>query len=289
MSTDDSALGGTTEPTQVPQSAEFGNLDQQQSQQQQAPESNGNPAWKPFLDVVPTAFHKQVEPVLREWDTNFQNKLNQVQSQYAPYKQFAEQQVSAEQLTQGLRLMQMIQNDPRTFYDRMTEHYAGEWGLNSGQGTDEDENAFDLDDQEQAYGQLSPQQQQEIAQLREQQTTIAQYLAQELETKEQAKYDQQVEQEFQQVSDKYGKLTPDHIDTIVSMAIQNNMTAMQAADKLFSFTPPPGQQTQQQQIPRVVAPGGGVPTSAPVKPKTRQERVALVARVLAENAANSEG
>lgn len=284
MSTDDSALGGTTEPTEVLQSAEFGST----TQEPQATDSNGNPAWKPFLDVVPNAFHKQVEPVLREWDQNFNNKLNQVQSQYAPYKQFLDQQVSPDQLTQGMRLMQMIAENPRAFYDRMTEHYAGEWGLNSGQGTDEDDSTFDLDDQEQNYGQLSPQQQQEFEQLRQQQTVMAQYLAQELETKEQAKYDQQVDQEFKEVSTKYGELTQAHVEAIVSMAIQNNITAMQAADKLFSFTPAPGQKTQQQ-VPRVVAPGGGVPASAPVKPKTRNERVALVARILAENAANSEG
>lgn len=284
MSTDDSALGGTEVP-QIPQSDEFGTT---QQETQQGNESNGNPAWKPFLDVVPTAFHKQVEPVLREWDTNFNNKLSQVQSQYAPYKQFLDQQVSPDQLTQGMRLMQMIAENPRAFYDRMTEHYAGEWGLNSGQGTDEDENAFDLDDQEQSYGQLSPQQQQEIEQLRQQQTVMAQYLAQQVEQQEQAKYDQQVDQEFNEVSQKYGELTPAHVDAIVSMAIQNGITAMQAADKLFSFTAPPSQQ-KQTTVPRVVAPNGGVPTSPPVKPKTRNERVALVARVLAENAANNEG
>lgn len=286
MSTDDSAIGGTE--GQPLQSDEFGgstNTDQSQST-----ETSGNPAWKPFLDVVPTPFHKQVEPVLREWDTNFQNKLNQVQSQYAPYKQFLDQQVSPDQLTQGMRLMQMIAENPRAFYDRMTEHYAGEWGLNSGQGTDEDENAFDLDDQEQTYGQLSPQQQQEIEQLRQQQTTIAQYLAQELEQKEQAKFNEQVDQEFKQVAEKYGELTQAHVDAIVSMAIQNQMTAVEAADKLFSFTPAPkAQQQQANSIPRVVAPNGGVPTTPPVKPKTRQERVSLVARILAENAANNEG
>lgn len=286
MSTDDSALGGTTEP-QVLQSEEFGNTSQQAMQEQQT-DSNGNPAWKPFLDVVPTAFHKQVEPVLREWDTNFTNKLNQVQSQYAPFKPFLDQQVQPEQLQQGLQLMKMIQENPRVFYDRMTQHYGNEWGLNSGQGTDEDDDAFDLDDQEQNYGQLSPQQQQELEQLRNQQTTIAAYLAQDLEAKEMAKHEAQVDTEFNQVKEKYGDLTPDHVDAIVSMAIQSGSTVVEAADKLFKFTPAPNQQAQRT-VPRVVAPNGGVPTAPPVKPKTRNERVALVARVLAENAAHNEG
>jgi hypothetical protein len=70
-----------------------------------------------LLGVLPSSLHSQVKPVLEKWDKGVQQRFEQVQSQYSPYKSFAEQQVSPNDIEVALGIAQQINADPAKFYE----------------------------------------------------------------------------------------------------------------------------------------------------------------------------
>lgn len=254
--------------------------------------SGDNPAWGELLGALPTSLHPIVKPHLSNWDKQVHQRFQTVQSQYEPYKQFIDQKVDPQQLMNGMQIMQMLASDPRAFYDRMTEHYGSEWGLNSDQGQsgdDEWDDELGDEDENNPLAQQLAEAQQQLESMRGNQDTMAQFLAAQVEKEYQQQADQAVEQEFKAVSEKYGELTPAHVDAIVSMALQNNIEIPQAADRVFSLI---GQQAQAQQqrpaAPRVVPTNGGSPAPAPINPGklSGADRRALVRSILEQNANN---
>lgn len=137
-----------------------------------------NPAWSELMGLIPEELHPQVQPHLQKWDQNF----DKVQSQYAPYKQFADQKVPADQIAYALNVMQEIESDPVKILNALQD-YVKENGLlpdeaanaqgqepNSDQGQVDDSGLPDISNHPkfkeleqlvQTYGQAFVQQQQQ--------------------------------------------------------------------------------------------------------------------------------
>lgn len=78
-----------------------------------------NPAWKDILDPVPAHFHSHLKGHLSRME-----KYAQEQSEIAAsYKDFRENNVSKEQLSQGLQLMNLLNSNPRGVYDYLAQAY----------------------------------------------------------------------------------------------------------------------------------------------------------------------
>lgn len=75
-------------------------------------QQGGNPAWQDLLNDVPADLHGILTPKLQEWDRNVQQRLQDVHSQYEPYKQLVEDNVPAEFVYGALGLAQQFQQDP---------------------------------------------------------------------------------------------------------------------------------------------------------------------------------
>lgn len=284
MSTDDSALGAGTQP-------EVTTTDNSGAGPQQDDNNKDNPAWGEILEALPTSLHGVVKPHLAKWDQGVQQRFQQVQSQYSPYKQFVDNNVSADDLSSGYQLVKMISENPRDFYDRMTEFYGEEWGLNSDQGRDDgnewvDPEDEDGNDQPDPIAQQLEAAQQELAAMKGNQDTIANYLAGQVEAQVQQEANQEIEKEFTQITEKYGELDQQKINLIVSLAVQNKMSATEAADQVFSLLG--AQQQQARPAPRVVPTNGGIPQSPPINPGklAPKDRRSLVASILEANHAN---
>lgn len=282
MSTDDSGFSAGTQPEVSEQPTGAG--------PQQDGSTKDNPAWGEILEALPTSLHGVVKPHLAKWDQGVQQRFQQVQSRYAPYQQFAEHNIGAEDLTSGYQLMRMIAENPREFYDRMTEFYADEWGLNSDQGRDygnerEDDDQIEYEE-DNPFAQQLEAAQQELQAMKGNQDTIANYLAQQVEAQVQDEANKEIEAEFTQITQKYGELDQQKINLIVSLAVQNNMTATDAADQVFSLLG--AQQQQARPAPRVVSTSGGTPQAAPINPGqlAPKDRRSLVASILEANHAN---
>lgn len=255
---------------------------------EQSQGSSDNPAWKPLLDALPTSLHGMARPHLQEWDRNVQQLVQKVQSPYQPYKSLIDEGVSMDEITQARNLMRMIASDPRTFYDRMTQHYADEWGLNQGSDQGQVEDEWEEDDSDNPLAAQLREAHEQIAAMQSNQETMANYLAGQHQTQLDAQANAQVEQEFDQAKAKYGDISPKQVGIIAAIAIQNGVTVPEAADIYFDGQP---QQAAQPKAPavRVMPTTGGVPAAPPVNPAklSGQDRRALITNILAQNANNN--
>lgn len=248
-----------------------------------------NPAWAELLGVLPTSLHQTVKPYLEKWETGVNNRFATVQSQYEPYKGFLG--TDPEQINASLQLAQMIASDPRAFYDRMTEHYGAEWGLDTGQGQgadNADEYSLDGIEEDNPYANLEGNPL--IKQLQDQQNTIASFLASQVEQEQQAKEQQAVaeasksiETELAAIASNNGmeSLPKEAERMILEIAMARNADSLEgiAAEVMPMFK---AAQTQQSTAPRIISPGGGVPSANIDTAKMNSnETKSLVASILA--------
>lgn len=228
-----------------------------------------NPAWNDLLGSMPSSLHSQIIPHLQKWDQGVQQRFATVQSQFEPYKALIEQQVNPDEVVASLKLAEMISQNPREFYDRMTQHYGAEWGLNSGQGqapnNDADDYSLDGFDDEDEGNEPDLASNPLIKQLQEQQETIASFLAADLQRKEQeqqAQIQQQAEEELRTsiagITEKYGtngKLDEKFIRAALSIAVQTDSTVEEAAEQVAAIAG----MNARPQAPRIMPTSGGVP------------------------------
>ncbi len=89
-------------------------------------QGNGNPAWQPFLDVLPTSLHGTVTPVLKDWDRGVQQRFQQIHQQYEPYKAYQDlidNEIGMDSIVPALQLLQQLNEDPRQIYDALGQHF----------------------------------------------------------------------------------------------------------------------------------------------------------------------
>lgn len=246
-----------------------------------------NPAWNDLLNALPSSLHSQAIPHLRKWDEGVQNRFQQVQSQYAPYRDIVEAGTDPGEIMASVQLAQMIANNPREFYDRMGSFYGEQWGLNqSDQGqesSDADEYSLDgFEEDDLANNPL-------LQKIQEQQNMLATVVAQQYQQQEDAKQaeiqkqaDAEVESNIAAITEKYGEVPPNVLRTIIALAVNSDGNdLMAAADNVFEMI---GTKTP---APTVMSPGGGVPSQT-VDPASLDNKGTrnLVMQILAQNAAN---
>lgn len=226
-----------------------------------------NPAWNDLLETMPSSLHGQMIPHLQKWDQGVQQRFQQVQSQYAPYepyRDFVDNQVDPSLIQASLQLAQLIESDPRSFYDKMGEYYGKEWGLDQGHEV-ENSDDYSLD----GYEEQQPARLEDnpyLQKIQEQQDTIASVLAIQLQQQQQAQQEQiqqemetKIDTDLASIAEKYGELSPALTKMIISTAVSSpDQDLMAAADFVFSTVG----QSSKPTAPRIMSPGGGVPQSS---------------------------
>lgn len=244
-----------------------------------SPSDGMNPAWKPLLDKLPESLHGMVTPTLREWDSGVENRFKTVQSEYEPYKQFVADKVDPQQIQAAMQVAAIIRDNPRFVFDKMVEQFGDEWGLNEDQGEFEDDEQPDEYD-ESGQPTFNLESNPAFQQVQSQMEAIAQFTQSQQEAAERAKLDEAINRDFQAASEKYGELSQQDVEMIGSIALGNNITVTQAADRLFGYSPRQAAATPNR-LPNIVAPGGGQPAQL-VNPTTLdgKDTKALVAQLL---------
>jgi hypothetical protein len=253
----------------------------QQSQQQQQP---GNPAWQEFLDVLPSQLHPVVTPVLQKWDKGVQSRFEQVQSQYAPYKQFLDNGVNPNDIEVALGIAQQINGDPRQFYNALTE-YLQENGLLDDQGQQDGYSPeFDLGDDTQ-YGEQ--QEDPRLQEFEQQQAAMANWILQQEQQRTEQQADQELDQELNQLQEKYGEFDMGYVLSLAvsGMPLEDAVNKYQQLVQQIQQSPTPGSM-----VPRVMSPGGGLPAENvdPTKMSSGDTKN-LVAQMLASSKAQRQG
>lgn len=251
----------------------------------------GNPAWGEIFDKLPGGYQQMIAPTLQKWDKNFQ----QVQEQFAPYKSFAEQKVSADDIQQAMELRKLALENPRQIFDVLQQTFGEEWGLTQGQpetpqvpqqGQPQDQvtdlsappNPADFDITQHP----------KVQEMMKNQDTMAQYLATQIQQQQQIEQDQALDAEITRLKEKYGDWDE---ATVFSYAqadpgkpLEQFVLQYKALEEQIRSRPGAADGH-----PRLVPPGGGIPSEAvDVTKLSGQDRRGLVANYL-RNAFEQQG
>ena len=219
-------------------------------------DSGGHPAWKEILDVLPSSLHPIVTPALQKWDQGVQERFQQVQSKYDPYKPIIENDVDPEQIQKALDVANMLQTDPRGFYERMQGYFGQE--DQGQQKTDEDDDLYDI-----AEG--GEEENEHWKRLEQNQQVLAEYIQKEMQAKADAEAEAKLDADLKELREKHGDFDEEFV---LTYAMNNNgdlNAGVQKYNQLIGKVrgvPSPGSD-----LPKVIAPGGATPSTA-VDPAT---------------------
>lgn len=245
----------------------------------------GNPAWGELLGVLPEQLHPVVKPHLEKWDRGVQTRFEQVQSQFNPYKPFAEKGVQPHDIEVALAIADQINNDPQKFYGTLAQ-YLEQQGVDLGGQGQQNGNQpleFDLGDGTDGQPEFDPR----IAQFEQQQQAMAAWIQQQEQQRMEAEADRQLDEELAGLKEKHGDFDMQYV---LSLAAGTGMPLEQAVQQYQNLvqnirnTPTPGQQ-----VPSVLPPGGGTPTENVNPAKLSSEgRQAVVQNMLRAAAAQNQ-
>lgn len=246
-----------------------------------------NPAWNPIFEKIPEPFHKEITPYLSDWDKNFEK----VQSQFAPYKSFVDQNVSPEAINNSLQLAQLINANPRLVFDQL----GARFGFNSGQG--QEEVGGDEDDpQDQETDPIdNPLDDPRLKPFIERQQQMESYLQQQQQKEDEQRLNQSIQQEWQNIEKSHGSPIPQDIKAeMIKRAIwiaDNNGSEpdLKAGyDDYNAFVTRVRGQKANNTAPQVFGGNGGLPSSpngisADMSDQQRIDYIAERARILNES------
>lgn len=221
-------------------------------------ETGGNPAWKDLLASVPDSLHHVITPHLQKWDQGVQSRFQQLQqdnSVYEPYKELIDNQVDPQSIQQAMAVMAMINDNPDQFFKEMQTFYKDDPRFAQQQENSQGQESVDLGEQGQQFDLESDPRFQTIAQ---QQEIIAQYLAGQVADQEASQADVDLDTEIKALETKYGAFDEEFVFGLANAGVDLEV-AVQRYQNLVtrSRNPVPGSN-----LPNVVAPGGGVPSTA---------------------------
>jgi small-conductance mechanosensitive channel len=238
-------------------------------------DSGINPAWNDVLSAVPEDAHSQITPHLRNWDQNFQR----VQSDFAPYKEFKEAGVTADQIKMGMGLMQALEQNPKQVYDLLAQQFN--FSADSGQGDaepQEDDVFGDLPEAVKSQLALVPQLQQQL-------DTLTQWAVQNQQGSAEAQEDEALENLMGQLRQTHG----DFDEHYVLSKMQAGQNAEDAIKDYQAFVERISTEAQRPKAPKILGSGSIIPgeQSLNVNKMDPKQTKDYVAQLLAHNAAQN--
>lgn len=236
-----------------------------------------NPAWNELLDVMPASLHSQITPHLSKWDQNFQTKVNEVHSQYEPYKPFLESKVNPEQINYALGILQAIEERPDEVLKAL-QAYIGVEENTQQQGLPTQDNG----PSEQPEWMQHPEWQRTQDML----NTVAQLLVQQRQTETQAQEDQALEAELSAAKATHGEYDEEWVLTKMYNA---GLSVDDAVKAYKEFEASVASRSNQKPGPPVLGPGGSIPNQD-FKPSDLDSKgkKQLVAQILAQAAQQNQ-
>lgn len=257
-------------------------------EKEEAPEFKPHPAHEKLLAEIPEAWHQKVIPFLQEQDKAYQQQLEK----YTPYKEFVENQVDPNYLSQSVQLAKAISEDPLTIHNNLTAALMQQ-GLLKAEAQQaaadimEEDGFFDDDEDSDIPPAVKEQLQQQSQQLEQ----MNEYLsAQQLQQETDVEY-AKIEQEFAGLRDVY-QVTPQQEVAIIELmeaglARGEDLSVIDAAKKLVSITgvgfQRNGATAQSSAAPVVLGAGGGIPFEGVQVPKDEKGKREMLAQLFAQN------
>lgn len=244
-----------------------------------------NPSWEPVLNLIPENLHSVITPHFQEWDQAANKRIESVNTKYKDFDPFIEHGISAEDLAQGVRLINVLNTNPKVIYEALAQQ------LNPVAG--EEEEPEETPEAPGGNYQLPP----NYEQLQQGVELIAQRMLDAEKSQREAAESAQLEKEIQAAEAKFGKLNPQLFLPFLSNAINENpnITTEKAAESFVQLMGGALQTTQAQQpyAPNLLGSnsggGAGLPSQA-IDPRklNSTETKALVVEMLKRNAAANQ-
>lgn len=251
----------------------------QGNQEVAPPESTGtpsiNPAWEELLGVVPSQLHSQVTPHLSKWDQNYQKSINEVHSQYEPWKKYQEGGVSPDDVDYALGLLNALSENPNEVIKALQEWVGAENPEQQGQlnQTPQQQNLNGLEDDDPILNHPK------VREMNEALNTMAQIILSGREKEQQAAADEELETDLAALKEAHGEFDEDLVLALASQGedftyedLEKAVLTVQEKTKVVRQPGPP------------VLGGGAAPPSELPKPQTDAERRQLVANMLRQSA-----
>ncbi|MFG2268105.1 hypothetical protein [Streptomyces sp. NPDC048720] len=213
-----------------------------------------NPAWNDVLGVLPEQYHEVVTPHFQKWDQAAQQRIeqaNQMVSQFEPYKPFVENNISPQDLEQGIQLMYQLNADPQAVYNALGEAYGFAVSGQQQQQIPGQEAGDETDDgyQDPRYD--------EIAALQQRQQEGLDLIAQTLLQQEQAKLDAAAEAEIDSELNALKQKHPGISEEFALSLMVNGFDANQVGERWAAMTQGILQQNPRPFAPNVMGTNGG--------------------------------
>lgn len=259
---------------------------------EEAPKAH--PAHEKLLAELPEAWHAKVTPHLQEFDRNVQQQLEK----YTPYKQFVEEGVDPNFITQSMQLAKAIAQDPLTVHTNLTNALMQQ-GLLRAEAEKAAQEIIDENSEGEPYedAELSPAMRRELERRDAELEAIKEQLsAQDFEKATQSELEK-LNKEFTdlkgtyEITDKQEQAILELLDAAVARG--EDMTVFQAAKKLVDITGM-GFKKKGASIPAAPAPtvlggsgGNGVPFEGVEIPKDDKAKKAMLAELFKNNLAKN--
>lgn len=226
-----------------------------------------NPAWDELLNTIPEDYQESVKPILQKWDQGVQEKINKVQEEYEPWKEFADADVDPEVAKFGLDFLQAVNDDPQRMVDLLMDHY----GITKQQATQQVQQAQqEISDQQGKQGQQGQQgggqsgpdlshYDKKFNDLEQQNRIIAQSLVDERESKAQQEADVELDNELNALQEQNSH-RGGFDERIVLAFMQTGMEAQDAVEEYFTWAQEQAQKSAAK--PMVMGGGGSLPNNS---------------------------
>jgi hypothetical protein len=259
------------------------NIEETQGQTGGDQEGTGglNPAWNEVLNPLPQEFHSQITPHLQKWDQNFQNKIQEVHSQYEPYKgyePFVQAGVTPDEMNYAYGLYNALNTNPGEFLAALQEA-VGQETQNQQQVQFEQQGQYESTPQSPDFDIESHPYVQRLNGMVE---TMAQIFLGQKEQEEQQAYDQEFDQELQSLKETYGEYDEKYV---IGLLMANPEMPTEDAVKQYKALEQQILSGKRQPGPPVLGSGGNIPN---VQTDTRKmggkDTRSIVAQMLADAA-----
>ena len=240
--------------------------------QEETPGTGMNPAWNDLLGSLPSSLHSQITPHLSKWDQGVQQKIQQVHSQYEPYKFLLENKVQPQQINYAMGVLRAIEERPQEVLQALQAYV----GIDDSQ---EEQGQFDQpnDAEELPEWRQDP----EFQRLNGLVETMAQLLVQQRQNEVQTQADVELENEINSAKEQFGDFDEEWVLTKLynnpNMELGDAVKAYKDFEKgILARSRKPG--------PPVMGSGGSVANVGNVKLTDDKDRRNLIANMLQQQA-----
>lgn len=223
--------------------------------------SAGNPNWDEMLSQIPDSFHHLITPHLTKWDQGVQQRFQQIQqdnSGYAPYKDIMEQGVDPQAIQQAMSVMGMLNDKPDQFFREMQTFYKDDPRF-AQSDVSQGQQEYDLSEEDQQPSQYNIETDPRFIEMKNNQDIMANFLSNQVQEKENAAEDAALDNEMTALTQKYGEYDQEYVLGLAQGGVDLEVAVQRyhAMVNGIRTAPTPGSN-----LPRVVTPGGGVPSTA---------------------------